>query len=145
MGVLLAACLLVPPVPGPMVRPYAPSNLFAGHWGVDFAGSPFDPVGAPLAGTVVFAGSVAGMNSVSILGNGGLRVSVSYLASVVVESGDRVTAGQVVGLAGYPHGRPGVHLSARIGPRYRDPAPMLVCSRVGQGVLRLVTPIVRAS
>ncbi len=145
MAVLLAACLLVPPVPGPIVRPFAPSSMYGGHWGIDLAGSPFDRVGAPLAGTVVFAGSVAGMNSVSILGDGGMRVSLSYLASVGVEAGDRVTVGQVVGLAGYPHGRPGVHLSVRIGGTYRDPMPMLRCARTGQGVLRLVPPIVRAS
>ena len=93
MSLLLAACLLIPPLPGPVIRPFAPTGRYAGHWGVDFAGSELEGVRAPIEGVIAFAGAVAGMNTVTILGRSGVRVSVSYLALVLVQSGQEVTAG----------------------------------------------------
>jgi murein DD-endopeptidase MepM/ murein hydrolase activator NlpD len=145
MSLLLTACLLVPPLPGPVIRQFAPVGRYGGHWGVDIAGSEFQGVKAPIDGVVGFAGTVAGMNTVTILGSDGLRVSLSYLALVLTRSGDTVTAGQVIGLAGAPHGRPGVHLSVRVGGMYRDPLPLLSCRSGMQGQLRLVQPVVRPS
>src|SRR6185312_15755146 len=52
----------VPPVTGAVVRQFAePISVYAaGHRGVDFAAAPGAPVRAANAGTVSFAGDVAG-------------------------------------------------------------------------------------
>ena len=50
-------------------------NWNRGHRGVDLAGSPGQPVYAAAAGTVVFAGELAGRPLVSIAHPGGLRTS----------------------------------------------------------------------
>src|SRR5947208_7840305 len=54
----------------------APSpNWNRGHRGVDLAGTPDQPVYAAAAGTVVFAGELAGRPLVSVAHPGGLRTS----------------------------------------------------------------------
>jgi murein DD-endopeptidase MepM/ murein hydrolase activator NlpD len=54
----------------------APSpNWHRGHRGVDLAGESGQPVYAAAAGTVVFAGELAGRSLVSIAHPGGLRTS----------------------------------------------------------------------
>jgi murein DD-endopeptidase MepM/ murein hydrolase activator NlpD len=54
----------------------APSpNWTRGHRGVDLAGAPGQPVYAAAAGTVVFAGELAGRPLVSIAHPGGLRTT----------------------------------------------------------------------
>ena len=54
----------------------APSpNWNSGHRGVDLAGEPDQPVYAAAAGTVVFAGELAGRTLVSIAHPGGLRTT----------------------------------------------------------------------
>src|SRR5690606_20070506 len=96
-------------------------------WGVDFAAAEGAVVKAPLAGTVSFAGLVAGMRTVTIE-QGGMKVSVSYLADVEVATGQRVGRGVVIGTSGRAHGEAAVHLSVRLGGEYVDPAPFLRCS-----------------
>jgi murein DD-endopeptidase MepM/ murein hydrolase activator NlpD len=123
----LSLICLTAPVDGTVVAPYAPVGEYAGHWGVDFAAVEGEPVRSPVTGIVTFAGSVAGMRTVTIEPIAGFKVSLSYLGGVEVSGGQRVERGQVVGGAGRPHGSPGVHLSTRIGGRYVDPAPWLRC------------------
>ena len=82
----------------------APSpNWNRGHRGVDLAGTPGQPVYAAAAGTVVFAGELAGRPLVSIAHPGGLRTSYEPVAPVV-RAGQRVTAGMALGEleAGHP-------------------------------------------
>ena len=78
-------------------------------------------------GVVTFAGSVAGMISVTIEPVPGFKVSVSYLSSRLVRSGQQVNRGTIVGRSGSPHGVAGVHLSTRIGGSYVDPRSRLGC------------------
>ena len=59
------ACLIAP-VTGSQTAPFAPEGAYAGHWGVDFTAAEGSAVKAPLSGTVSFAGSVAGMQTVTI-------------------------------------------------------------------------------
>src|ERR1700741_556801 len=75
----------------------APSpNWNRGHRGVDLAGVAGQPVYAAGAGTIVFAGELAGRPLVSIAHPGGLRTSYEpVLPSVRV--GQLVAAGQVIG------------------------------------------------
>lgn len=104
----------------------------AGHRGVDLVGRPGQPVYAAGAGTVVFAGLVAGRPVVSLAHPGGLRTSYEpVLASV--EVGQAVTAATVIGhlAAGHP-GCPaaaclhwGAMWGAAAGARYVDPLGLL--------------------
>ena len=75
----------------------APSpNWNSGHRGVDLAGEPDQPVYAAAAGTVVFAGELAGRTLVSIAHPGGLRTSYEPVVASV-RAGERVVAGAVLG------------------------------------------------
>jgi murein DD-endopeptidase MepM/ murein hydrolase activator NlpD len=129
-GILALAVVWSPPVVGPVVerfdppaKPWAPGNR-----GIDFAVAPGSPVRAVAAGTVTFAGSVAGSPVVTVSHPGGLRSSYSFLSRLSVATGDRVAAGRVLGHsggAGPGHGPGVVHLSARRGAGYVDPLPQL--------------------
>jgi hypothetical protein len=114
------------PVDGPVVRPFEqPTSVYGpGHRGVDFALPTGTPVRAANAGTVSFAGSVAGTLHVTVAHPGDLRTSYSFLSSVLVRAGQRVARGDVVGLsggAGTDHDGSVLHLGLRIGDRYVDP------------------------
>lgn len=92
--------------PRPAVaRPFdAPSpNWQRGHRGVDLTGSAGQAVHAAGAGTVVFAGNLAGRPLVSIAHPGGLRTSYEPVEPAV-RPGQRVSAGTVLGalVAGHP-------------------------------------------
>ena len=138
-GLLLALCLRAP-VPGSMVSPYGPEGRYAGHHGVDFASPGGSPVFAAADGSVTFAGSVAGMLTITIDHGGGLRSSVSYLSAVAAEAGERVAMGAVIGRSGMAHGREAVHFSIRIGDAYTDPMPYLLCRAGGEERLYLLPP-----
>ncbi|MEL4154387.1 M23 family metallopeptidase [Corynebacterium bovis] len=114
------------PVPGAVVRavdiPDRPWEQ--GHRGVDLQAAPGDPVRASAAGTVVFAGSVAGTPVVSVDHGGGLRTTYEPVVSDV-RRGDVVTRGAVIGrladaaaLPSTARRVPGLSWGARI----RDPA-----------------------
>ncbi|MGO2632734.1 MAG: M23 family metallopeptidase [Galactobacter sp.] len=68
----------------------------AGHRGVDLTAAQDAEVVAPAAGTVSFAGSVAGRPTVSIEVGGGWRTTLEPV-STELKKGDRVSVGQVVG------------------------------------------------
>lgn len=137
----IAAVCVAPPVDGPVVSPYAPAGAYAGHWGVDYAAEVGQVVRAPVSGRVTFAGSVAGMRTVTIEPVSGLKVSVSYLSRVDVATGATVARGSPVGLAGTPHGRAGVHMSVRVEGSYVDPMSLMGCRQTDiSRALRLVTP-----
>ncbi|HEX5630830.1 MAG TPA: M23 family metallopeptidase, partial [Acidimicrobiia bacterium] len=121
LATLLLPCLLAAPVSGPVVAGFAPQGYYGGHWGVDLAVPEGSPVGAAAAGTVTFAGSVAGMLTVTVNHGGVVRTSYSYLSSVAVSAGDRVARGTVVGASGMDHDRAAVHWSLRVGDVYVDP------------------------
>lgn len=123
-----------PPVPGPVTAEFAPGAGYEGHWGVDFAVSPGAVVRAPLGGLVSFAGTVAGVRSVTIAPDDTHRVSVSFLSSVSVAEGAVVERGAPVGTSGWAHGLDAVHLSVRVAGRYVDP----MSCRSTRGELRLL-------
>ncbi len=128
------------PVPGEVVAPFAPIGRYEGHWGLDLSANYGSSVRAAGAGLVTFAGSVAGMRSVTIDHGGGLRSSVSYLSEIVVEQGVRVETGIVVGRSGIAHDRAALHFSVRVDGHYSDPLPYLLCGAGDPRRLYLLPP-----
>ena len=138
MLTLIAACLLT--LPGPVTEPFAPIGAYDGHWGVDVAVPEGAVVAAPLDGVVSFAGTVAGVRTVTIR-NGPFRVSLSYLQAIDVTAGNVVWRGDPIGQAGTPHGRPGLHIGLRRGTTYVDPAAHARCGPRMTGTMRLLPPM----
>lgn len=126
-ALVVAVCLLTTPVSGDVDALFQPGPGYAGHWGVDFAVSPGTEVRAAAGGSVSFAGSVAGMRTVTVDHGHGTKTSVSHLLEVSVVRGQEVEAGEILGASGFPHGEPGVHFSVRVDGAYVDPALLLDC------------------
>ena len=111
-----------PPVEGPIADAFrAPAHDYAaGNRGVDFSAAAGEEVRAAANGEVVFAGQVGGSLHVVVRHADGLRSSLSFLADVVVRRGQKVLAGDVVGVASGP-----VHFGIRAGEQYLDPMAFL--------------------
>ena len=107
-----------PPVDAPVIDPYrAPTSPYGpGNRGIDYATVPGTVVRAVAAGTVTFAGTVAGSRYVTVEHADGLRSSYGELASISVIEGQSVATGDEVGRAG-----PTLHLGMRRGEEYLDP------------------------
>jgi murein DD-endopeptidase MepM/ murein hydrolase activator NlpD len=99
----------------PPANPYA-----AGNRGIEFATVAGDQVLIPAAGSVTFAGSVAGTYYLVVLHADGIRTTLGGLTGSAFHIGDTVTAGQIAGTAA---GR--IHFGARVGDLYIDPTPLL--------------------
>jgi murein DD-endopeptidase MepM/ murein hydrolase activator NlpD len=124
-----------PIVPGRPVRRFdpPPHPWLPGHRGVDLAAAPSTVVRAAGAGTVIFAGELAGRGVVSVAHAGGLRTTYEPVTASV-RAGDAVAAGDELGtLQG---GHPGcpesacLHWGLRRGDRYLDPLALLGLGRV---------------
>ncbi|HSH23673.1 MAG TPA: peptidoglycan DD-metalloendopeptidase family protein, partial [Acidimicrobiales bacterium] len=124
-----------PPVDAPVVDTFGPprSPYGAGNRGIDYATRPGTPVRAAAAGVVAFAGAVAGGLHVVLLHADGIRTSSSFLHRVGVHRGQRVGAGQVVGVADAT-----LHFGARAGEAYVDPLVLLSASGGGRPAVHLV-------
>jgi murein DD-endopeptidase MepM/ murein hydrolase activator NlpD len=114
-------CLL-PPVSGTVTDPFrSPDCTYcAGNRGLEIATSAGSAVVAAAAGTVSFAGLVAGTRYVVVDHGGGYRTTYGKLRSAAVGVGDRVSAGQTVGSASSV-----TFFGLRLGDTYLDPAPHL--------------------
>ncbi|PSL39769.1 peptidase M23-like protein [Labedella gwakjiensis] len=118
------------PVPEPRVlkRPFdRPDHEYgAGHRGIDVAAGVGASVAAPAAGTVLFAGPVAGRSVVTVDHGGGIVTSYDPVVPAVTV-GDAVTPGTVIGTleaAEAMHCASGcLHLGVRVGGDYVDPLP----------------------
>lgn len=107
------------PVLAPIVDPFrAPASPYApGNRGIEFATFPRTPVLAAASGTVSFAGQVGGQIWVTVDHPDGVRTSYGPLGQALASRGHSVSRGQQIGITG---GR--LHVSARIGTAYVDPA-----------------------
>jgi len=118
-----------------VTRPFdrLPDPYAAGHRGADLAGAPFEPVLAAGAGTVAFAGMVAGRPVVSIDHPNGLRTTYEPVAPSVA-AGQAVARGSPLGAL--QPGHPGcpvqacLHWGLRRGDAYLDPLSLLRSRRV---------------
>lgn len=110
-----------PPVDAPVVDPFRPPDhpFGPGNRGLEYNTSPGTEVRATADGVVVFAGLVAGTRHVTIRHGDDLRTTYSWLDRIDVVVGQRVGQGQVLGTT---VGR--LHLGARIGDAYLDPASL---------------------
>lgn len=128
------AASLAPPS-GQVIRRFAPVGNYGGHWGIDSSLENGSPVQAAGDGVVSFAGSVAGVRTVTILHPGSIRTSYSYLSVIEVHTGESVLTGATVGRSGVDHGVAALHFSMRVGGRYVDPLAVRSCP---SGTIRLL-------
>ena len=118
----------VAPLPGPVVRGFDPpdEDWLPGHRGVDLLAAPGTDVVAAAAGTVTFAGPVAG-RGVLVVEHGDLRTTYEPVTPLV-RVGDQVAAGQTIGRLDDGHPCPGgtcLHWGLKRGEEYLDPLSLL--------------------
>ena len=119
----------------PVTRSFQPppTPYAAGHRGVDLAGRPGQPVLAAGAGTVAFAGMVAGRPVVSVDHPDGLRTTYEPVQPGVA-AGQPVSRGSPLGVLMAGHGgcptEACLHLGLRRGATYLDPLSLLRPPRV---------------
>jgi murein DD-endopeptidase MepM/ murein hydrolase activator NlpD len=118
------------PVSGPILRPFDPpgSPFGAGHRGIDIGAPAGTTVVAADAGTVAFAGTVAGHLFVTLAHSADLVSTYSWLSGILVHQGDVVTAGQPIATSGGCHPDdvdPCLHLGAKLDETYVDPLDYL--------------------
>nr|WP_229069477.1 M23 family metallopeptidase [Actinoplanes sp. DH11] len=124
-----------PVTPPIVVRRFDPprERWLPGHRGVDLAVPPATVVRAAGAGTVVFAGVVAGRGVLSVAHAGGLRTTYEPVTTTVAR-GDRVAAGDPLGTIEIGHPRcpkpTCLHWGLRRGTDYLDPLALLGLGRV---------------
>jgi len=125
-----------PPLDAPVVDAFRPpaSPYGPGNRGWEYAATVGSPVRAAGAGTVAFAGVVAGRGVVTIVHPDGLRTSYTGLVDLTVTVAQRVEAGDVLGRAAGL-----VHFGVRRGTVYVDPALLF-----GRRHARLVCAAVRS-
>ena len=116
-----------PPVDAPIIDPFRPPEdpYGSGNRGIEYDTEPGQVVRAAAAGTVSFAGAVAGSLYVTVDHGGGLVSSYSFLMRVSVRTGARVDQGRVVGVAGDR-----LHFGVRVDDDYIDPAAFIGVRRV---------------
>ena len=101
--------------------PYGPGNR-----GIEYFTKPGDVVRATAAGEVSFAGQVAGELYVTVDHGGGVLSTYSYLSRISVFEGERLTQGEIVGLAGERL----LHFSVRVNGEYVDPMKFIGVRKV---------------
>jgi murein DD-endopeptidase MepM/ murein hydrolase activator NlpD len=118
------------PVEGPIIRFFeAPATPFsAGHRGIDIAAPFGTPIHAPAAGTVTFAGWIAGSMFMTLDHGDEVKTSYSWLSGFAVARGDAVRTGEKIAYTGHGHpdvATPHLHFSARVNGMYVDPLLLL--------------------
>ena len=115
------------PLDGPIASPFGPRwNRF--HEGVDIAAGEGTPIGASLAGRVVFVGWNDGFGElVTIAHHRGVVTMYAHMSRTQVTVGQRVDAGEQIGLVGHTGDATGPHLhfEVRLRGASVDPLPAL--------------------
>ncbi len=95
----------------------APSCLWcAGNRGIEYRTTPGSVVSATATGVATFVGIVAGTHYVVVRTSNMVLVTHGRLASVMVETGDMVVVGQVIGVAGES-----LYIGVRVEGKYTNP------------------------
>jgi hypothetical protein len=121
---------LIPPVDAPVGRRFqAPAvDWGPGHRGIDYLLPGAAPVAvrAAAAGRVRFAGSVAGVNAVTIEHAGDMETTYTNLLDIDVDEGQYVLQGSWIGHTRVAHeGVAGLHFGVKINGAYVDPEAQL--------------------
>ncbi|MFF7890397.1 M23 family metallopeptidase [Streptomyces sp. NPDC007907] len=130
----------------PVLRGWEPpATVYGrGHRGVDLAAAPGTPVRAVAAGTVSFAGRVAGKGvlAVDLTGTGDPPLRTTYEpVTASVEKGDEVAPGEVIGTVdatGSHCTAACVHWGLRRGETYLNPLSLLPPWLLSRGPSRLL-------
>jgi murein DD-endopeptidase MepM/ murein hydrolase activator NlpD len=111
-----------PPVAAPIADPFRqPACRWCpGNRGIEYATETGDSVTSVSAGSVSFAGSIAGVRYLVVTVANGWRITYGNLANTRFNVGDTVVAGMSVGSAAGAF-----HFGLRDGDQYLDPAPYL--------------------
>ena len=121
--------LLTPPVDSVITRYFEPpeSDYAPGHRGIDYGVVPGVKVRAAAAGTVSFAGPVAGTKAVTLDHGGGVETTYSRLGVISVLPGTTVDEGHFIGTtsAAHPGEWAGLHFGVKVQERYVDPLTWL--------------------
>ncbi len=118
------------PVPGPLLHPFSPppEPWRPGHRGVDLAATAGAPVLAAAAGTITYAGDLAG-RGVVVVDHGATRTTYEPVQAAV-RVGQAVATGEVIGTlqAGHSGCAPAtcLHWGLRRGEEYLDPLSLPV-------------------
>lgn len=99
-------------------------RFHSGHNGLDFGIPTGTPVQSTMNGKVVYAGwNNQGYGNLVIVENGAYRTYYAHLSEVPVRIGDRVSAGDTIGLSGNTGNSTGPHLhyEIRVNMRAIDP------------------------
>lgn len=127
---------MVRPVPGSVTSIYGKRRLYNGifkgrHGGVDYRAATGTPSKAAAAGEVVLIGDHYYAGKSVYIDHGGSLISMYFhLSRIDVKPGQRVKAGEVIGLTGST-GRvtgPHLHFGVAQGGRMLDPAPLIELS-----------------
>jgi murein DD-endopeptidase MepM/ murein hydrolase activator NlpD len=123
----------VRPVPQPANSAFGTRSIFNGqrrnaHGGADFLSPAGTPILAPAAGRIAIARGLYFSGNTVVIDHGlGLFSMLAHLSAFEVREGDRVTAGQAIGLVGAT-GRvtgPHLHWAVRAGGARVDPLSVL--------------------
>ncbi len=109
-------------------RDYNDGAYFGYHSGVDFCGGTGTPITAPADGVVVFAGPLEVHGNATIIDHGwGVYTLYAHQERIVVEVGQQVHAGEVIGYVGSTGRVTGAHLhwEVRVGGIPVDPEEWL--------------------
>jgi murein DD-endopeptidase MepM/ murein hydrolase activator NlpD len=111
---------------GPRIDPIAGYVGF--HPGVDFGAPLGTPIHAAGDGLIVFAGQESGYGNYTCISHGhGIATCYGHQSQILVQVGQSVVRGQVIGLVGttgYSTG-PHLHFEVRINGQVTDPMPWL--------------------
>ncbi|GAC1310598.1 MAG: M23 family metallopeptidase [Acidimicrobiales bacterium] len=111
---------------GPNFDPF--TGIAGSHPGIDFGATTGTPIHAAGEGTVVYAGPEAGYGNYTCIDHGHhVATCYAHQSAVLVQVGDLVKSGQVIGLVGstgYSTG-PHLHFEVRISGAVTDPMPWL--------------------
>lgn len=117
--------LLTPPVDAVIDRFFEPpqTRWGPGHRGLDYGVASGARIRAAGAGTVSWAGPVAGNLSVTIDHGRSLESTYSILSSLEVAQGDVVNEGRWLGTVGFDHegAAGGLHFGVKLNDQYVDP------------------------
>jgi len=107
---------LVRPIPGPIESGFGPrvhpiTGKTRMHNGLDMHGNAGDPIRAAADGTVILAGLKGGYGKAVMIDHGGGMVTLyAHQSKLLVKAGQRVKAGEVIGLIGSTGLSTGPHL-----------------------------------